>query len=159
MKRIIILGLFLLCLAPIFAQNQSDSIEIKKTFFGTVYKQNGKNLTLQKLLNITRRNTEAYKEMEIAKPNYTFGSVFGFAGGLLVGWPIGGAIAGKEMDWALFGIGAGLIVLSIPFSIAYTKHTKNAIRIYNDGLNQTGMNAVNFKLGLTPNGLGITMTF
>ena len=159
MKKIIIIGLFLLSISQIFAQNQSDSIEIKKTFFGTTFKQNGKNLMPRQLMNITQSNTEAYKEMKVARTNYGVAMVFGCAGGAFIGWPIGGAIAGKKMDWTLFGIGVGLAVVSIPFSIAYTKHTKTAVKIYNNGLKQTGMNSLDFKLGLTPDGVGITMGF
>ncbi|NVN94037.1 MAG: hypothetical protein HXX18_02010 [Bacteroidetes bacterium] len=157
MKKIIIIGLFLLSISQIFAQNQSDSIEIKKTFFGTIFRQNGKNLTPQQLINIMQPNAEAYKEMKVARTNYSFGMVFSFAGGAFMGWPLGGAIAGKKMDWTLFGIGVGLTVISIPFSIAYTNHSKNAVRNFNNGLKQTGMNTIDLKLGITPDGIGITM--
>lgn len=140
-----------------YGQNKSDSIEIKKAL-GTIFRQNGKNLTPRQLLDITQSNTEAYKEMKIAKSNYDIGSVFGFAGGFLVGWPLGTAIAGGEPNWTLAGIGAGLI-LSIPFSTAYTKHAKNAVNLYNNGLKSTGLNNVDFKIGLTYNGIGVKVIF
>ncbi len=158
MKKTIFIGLFLLNFAQIFAQNKSDSIEIKKAL-ETTFKQNGKNLTPRKLLNITQTNTEAYKEMKIAKNNYNIESVFGSVGGFMVGWVLGGAVVGGEPNWTLAGIGAGLIIVSIPFSTAYSKHAINAVRIYNNGLKLTGMNNMDFKVGLTCNGIGIKMTF
>ncbi len=141
-----------------YGQNKSDSIEIKKTL-GTVFRQNGKNLTPGQLLDITQSNVEAYKEMKIAKSNYDAGFIFGFAGGFLVGWPVGTAVAGGKPNWTLAGIGAGLIVVSIPFSSAYTKHAKNAVKIYNSGLKQTGLNNIDFKIGLTCNGIGVRVIF
>lgn len=133
MKRIVLIGLFLLHLFQSFAQNQSDSIEIKKGF-ATVFRQHGKKLTLQQLLDITKINTEAYAEMQIAMRNYTIDNILGFAGGFMIGWPIGTAIGGGKPNWALAGIGAGLAVMSVPFDIAFTKHAKNAAKIYNAGL-------------------------
>ena len=159
MKKIIIIGLFLLSISQIFAQNQSDSIEIKKTIFGTIFRQNGKNLTSQQLINIMQPNAEAYKEMKVARTNFAVGMVFACAGGACMGWPLGGVIAGKKMDWTVFGIGVGLTAMSIPFSIAYSNHTKNAVRNFNNGLKQTGMNTIDLKLGITPDGIGITMAF
>lgn len=55
-------------------------------------------------MDITRTNAEAYKEMKIARNNYNAAVAFTIAGGILLG---------------------------IPFSIAFTKHAKNAVRIYN----------------------------
>lgn len=141
-----------------YGQHASDTIEIKKSL-GTVFRQNGKNLNTRQLLNITQSNTEAYKEMKIAKSNYDIGTAFGFAGGFLVGWPLGTAIAGGEPNWTLAGIGAGLIAVSIPFTAAYTKRAKNAVHLYNNGIKSTGMNNVDLKIGLTYNGIGIKLTF
>ena len=58
-----------------------------------------------------------------------------------------------------YGIGTGLIVVSIPFSTSYTKHAKKAVGIYNNGLAQTGLRKIDFNLALTCNGIGIKMTF
>lgn len=158
MKTLLIITTVLLCYSNLFAQNQSDSIEVKKRL-GTVFIQNGRYLTPRQLLDITESNPEAYKEMKIAKTNYDVGTVFGFAGGFLVGWPVGTAIAGGKPNWTLAGIGAGLIVVSIPFSSAYTKHAKNAVNIYNNGIRQTGMKNFDLKLGLASNGIGLKITF
>lgn len=107
MKRIIILGLFLFILSQLFAQNQSDPIEVKKVFLGTRFRQNGKNLKVQQLMDITRINEEAYKEMKIARNNYNAAIAFTIAGGIFAG---------------------------IPFQIAFTKHAKSAVEIYNEGI-------------------------
>lgn len=158
MKKVILLGLFLVTILGATAQNVTDSIEVKKGF-GTVYRQNGNNLTPRQLLEITKIAPEAYEAMKVAKTNYDVGAVFGFAGGFLVGWPLGTAIAGGEPNWALAGIGAGLVGVSIPFTVAYNKHAKKAVSIYNNSLKNTTHHNVNLKVGLTAYGVGIKMTF
>lgn len=155
MKRLIIISILLVSFSQIFAQNQTDTIEVKKT----VFKQNGKILKTRQLLEITKINQEAYKEMKIAKSNYDAGNVFGFLGGFMVGYPIGTAIGGGDANWTLAGIGAGLIIIAIPFSIAYSKHAKNAVKIYNNGLLKTESRKIDFNFGFTCDGIGIRMTF
>ena len=158
MKRTIIFCIFLMSLSQLFAQNHADTIEVKNGL-GVVFKQNGKNLPPRQLLKITESNAEAFKEMKIAKSNSSAGNVFGVPGGFLVGWTLGTAIGGGKPNWAVAGIGAGLIVISLPFSTAYSKHAKNAVRIYNAGVKQTAMNKVDYSLGLTSYGIGVKMKF
>lgn len=158
MKRTVFIGIFLLSAYSVIGQISRDTIEIKKTL-GTVFRQNNKNLTPGRLLDITRSNPEAYKEMKIAKNNYDVGFAIGFAGGALIGWPIGTAIAGGDPEWILAGIGAGLIVISIPFSLAYTKHAKKAVKFYNSALKNVGLHNIDLNFGLTYNGFAVRMTF
>ena len=131
MKRYIPIGLFLLGPLYLFTQNQSDTIEVRKTFFGTTFRLNGRNLKPRELLDITKVNAEAYKEMKIAHKNFVIANIFGMPGGFLVGWPIGTAIGGGQPNWSLAAMGAGLIVIEIPFATAYVRHAKMAVRIYN----------------------------
>ncbi|MFZ0280656.1 MAG: hypothetical protein WAL29_03330 [Bacteroidales bacterium] len=56
-------------------------------------------------------------------------------------------------------IGAGLIVISIPFTSAYTKHAKNAVRIYNNGLNRPSYMDPDVRMSFTINGIGLKVTF
>ncbi|MBS4062741.1 MAG: hypothetical protein KG029_20265 [Bacteroidetes bacterium] len=158
MKRIIFIWFFIISVFGSYGQSKSDTIEIKKTL-GTVFQQQGKNLTPRQLLEITQSNAEAYKAMKTAKSNYDISSVFGFAGGFLVGWPLGTAIGGGKPNWTLAGIGAGLIAVSIPFTVAYTKHAKTAVNLHNNGLRSTGLSNAGLKLGLTSNGVGVTVKF
>ncbi len=135
MLIIIIPGLFLLGSLHVFGQNASDSIRVSQglstRFWKTGY---DKPLTMRQLLDITKTNKEAYNEMRIARSYRVVSSIFGMPGGFLLGWPLGTAAAGGEANWALAGIGAGLIVVGIPLSAASVKHARNAVRIYNAGL-------------------------
>ncbi len=142
----------------LLSQNPADSIQVKKRL-GTVFQQNGKNLTPRQLVNITQANQEAYSEMRIAKRNYDFGYIIGFSGGFLVGWPIGTSLGGGDPNWTLAAIGAGLIVVSIPFSTGYTKHAKKAVAIYNKSLKTSYLSKPELRIGLTYNGIGLKCTF
>lgn len=141
-----------------FAQSTPDTIEVKKTL-GTVFRQNGRNLTPRQLLDITQSNPEAYQKMQKARSNHQVGSVIGFAGGLLVGSTLGTIIGGGEANWTLAGIGAGLIGVSVPFSSAYTRHAKEAVKIYNAGSKKTGMRTINLRFAMTGRGMAIKMIF
>jgi hypothetical protein len=60
------------------------------------------------------------------------------AGGALVGWPIGQALAGEDKPlWVLAGAGGGLIAVSIPFSVAASNNLVNAVDAHNAGVGAT----------------------
>ena len=158
MKKIIIIAIALIACINLYSQNQSDSIQAVKKL-GTVYQQNGKTLTIAQIEAITKVNPEAANEMKIAKSNYTFSTIFGGIGGGLIGYPIGTVIGGGEPNWTLAGIGAGIALLSIPFSLGSAKHTNNAVRIYNNGLQNSSLPKMVVKLGSTQNGVGVRITF
>ncbi|AKQ45951.1 hypothetical protein TH63_10330 [Rufibacter radiotolerans] len=158
MKKVVLLCFVLLSFTQVFAQSRPDSIEVRKGF-STVYRQHGQNLTPKQLLAATQSNPEAYKQMKIAKGKADVSSVLGFAGGMLVGWPLGSAIGGGEPNWTLAGVGAGLIAVGIPFSVSYAKHTNNAISIYNQSAPQALIPSHEIKFGFTGNGVGMHLKF
>ena len=158
MKNALITLLFIFTIFNISAQNQVDTIVVKKKM-GVVFMQNGRYLKPIQLLEITKSNTNAFKEMKIAKTNFDVGTVFGAIGGALVGYPIGTYLGGGEPVWELAAIGVGFIAISIPFSVAYSSHAKNAVRIYNSDLKNTTQNIIQFKIGITNNGLALKMKF
>jgi hypothetical protein len=158
MKFIFTSAFIFLLVASNFAQ--TDSIRMTKVFGGYKYFQNNQGLTVKQLGIALEANPEASKLFQQAKPNGTAATIFGMAGGFLVGWPIGTAIAGGKPSWELAGIGAGLIVISIPFSSAFNKKTKEAVSIYNQG-NKTSTirKRTELKFNVSPNQVGVVMKF
>ena len=58
------------------------------------------------------------------------------------------------------GIGVGLIVVSIPISKSFNKKAKQAVEIYNGGLQTSSFWYKNeLKLSMTGNGIGLTLNF
>ncbi|TLX72638.1 hypothetical protein E9993_17530 [Labilibacter sediminis] len=160
MLRFKIIFVFLLTtsMSVLYAQYQTDSIQITKKL-GTVYTQNGQNLTPRQLLEITQSNPDAYKAMKLAKINYDTGLVFGFLGGGLIGFPIGSSLGGGDPNWTLAAVGAGLIAISIPLSSAYNMHAKTAVSIYNSGLNNSTKESPRLNLFSSSNSIGLRLTF
>ena len=63
------------------------------------------------------------------------------------------------MNWSLFSMGCGFVMLAIPISIAGNHKLKMAIGNYNSNLKpQTVLNQLDVKLGCTQNGIGLTLT-
>jgi hypothetical protein len=158
MKKLILSIVALLFFVTSYSQVRSDSITVAKKF-GTVFQQYGRNLTPAQLKQIVSVNPEAAAEMKKANANTFPAFAFSYAGGFMIGWPIGTALAGGKANWTLAGIGAGLVLLAIPFSTAYTSHAKNAVRIYNRGLLQTCLPVPEIRLGLLGNGIGLRIRF
>jgi hypothetical protein len=158
MRIIILILLFAISNLTSTAQTQADTIEVVKGF-STFYTRNNQLLTTRDLIEITKPNAAAYKEMRIAKSHKNFASLLELTGGFMVGLPLGSALAGGEPNWPLAAIGAGIIIVSIPFSVAYNKRATKAVKIYNEGLKSTGQNNLDFNLGFTQNGLGLQLKF
>lgn len=152
------LSLTILCIVSLqvsFAQTSGDPIEIQKNRFF----QNGQRLAMPQLLEITKPNDAAYAEMKKAQTNSVVGAVFGGVGGFLIGFPLGTAIGGGDPNWAMAGIGAVVVAIGIPFSVSGTKHAKEGVSIYNEGLKSTSFMRPEIEFGLTNNGLGLALRF
>ena len=110
---------------------QRDSIIATKAFGGYRFEQKGEVLNGRTLLHRMEADEEAYVLMKRAKSNSDIASVFGFAGGFMVGWPLGTAIAGGDPNWLLAGVGAGFLAIAIPLSIHASKGMAEAVEIFN----------------------------
>lgn len=161
MKRIAIIVTFLtVSLTFTYGQTVSDSISMKKAFGGYQFYQGEKRLNMNQLVNAMKPNEQAYNHIKSAQSTYTFASIIGFAGGFMVGWPIGTAIGGGKPDWTMAGIGAGLIVVSIPISQKFNKQAKQAVDTYNGGLQTNSFwNKNELRFFMTGNGVGLTLRF
>jgi len=161
MKRIaIIISLLTFTFSFAFGQTSPDSVFMKKAFGGYQFYQADKRLNMNQLVKAVKSNEQAYSQIKSAQSTYTFASVIGFAGGFMVGWPIGAAIGGGEPNWAMAGIGAGLIVASVPLSKKFNKQAKQAVDTFNGGLSASSFwDKRELKLSMTGNGIGLTLRF
>lgn len=160
MKKTLLICTLLIACTSIFGQTKSDSIVMKKVFGGYQFYQNEKILNMAQLATVFQANEQAYREFKSAKSSYTLATVIGCVGGFMVGWPIGAALGGGEANWTMAGIGAGLIVVTIPIINKFNKQAKTAVETYNGG-QKTGSLLENTELrfGFTGNGIGLAMTF
>jgi hypothetical protein len=114
---------------------------------------------MNELVNLMEPDSEAYDLMKSARSNY-IGSLFlSLPGGALIGLPIGTAIAGDDPEWGLAAVGAGLVVLAIPFARKSNKKAQKAVGLYNSSLSHAHSHrrpTIAFISTRTGVGLGIT---
>ncbi len=161
MKKVaIILALLAVNMSFVFGQTASDSISMKKVFGGYQFYQGEQRLNMSRLVNTMKPNDQAYQQIKSAKSSYVLANIIGGVGGFMVGWPIGTALGGGEPNWTMAGIGAGLIVVSIPITQSFNKKAKQAVETYNVGFQASSFWDKNeLKLSLTGNGIGLTLNF
>ncbi len=109
----------------------AQEIKMYKTFGGVRYEMDTLVLSPKQVLEVLKSNPVAFEEFKRAKVNYNIAGVLGFTGGMLIGFPIGTAIAGGDPEWGLAAGGVGLLLASIPFNRAYKGRAFGAIELYN----------------------------
>lgn len=161
MKRIaIILFLLTVSLTFTFGQTVQDSITIKKVFGGYMFYKGERRLTMNQLVGTMKTNEVAYKQIKSAQSNNLLATIIGGAGGFMVGYTVGTALGGGDPNWAVAGVGAGLIVVSIPISQNFNKKAKQAVDTYNAGLQPIAFRyKKELKFSVTGHGVGLTLRF
>ncbi len=153
--------LILILSLSIFATLHSNAqqIEMQKAFGGYIYSKDGKRLTMKSLMATMQDNKEAYQLMKSAKSKNTLAMILGGFGGFGVGYSLGSSLRGGKVNWALLGVGAGALGVGIPISISANKKTKQAVALYNKGLEKTSYFKPKYKIIANQKGVGLVMRF
>lgn len=159
LRLLLVLNLILSC-SILFGQQSNDSIIAKKVFGGYTFSQNGEAMTMGDLKDAMQSNTDAYRKIKSARAYNYLSYALSFSGGFLAGYALGAGLGGGEVNWELAGLGAGLIVASVPISNSANRKAKEAVDIYNSGLSKTSFrDGYQLKVALNGNGLGLTLSF
>lgn len=160
MKKCLLSALLCVFAFVSFSQ-QTDTIVIKKSFGGLSFVKEGTTYQMGDLKNLVETNSEAFEYADNADFLNGYGMVFGLIGGLLIGAPLGTAVAGGEPMWVLAAAGVGTISVGLVFDIFAKKNARKAVEIYNNGLKAPASTSFNPELGigLTGNGVGLTLRF
>lgn len=139
----------------------AQKIETQKVFGGYKFTQSGKPMTMRNLVETMEVNTQAFELIKKAQSSNTLVSILSFTGGGLIGWPLGTAVGGGDANWALAGIGAGLVAIAIPISSGVNKNAKQAVELYNASLNQTSYfkPKTEFEVIANSDGIGLSLKF
>ncbi|MEM6643851.1 MAG: hypothetical protein AAF616_12800 [Bacteroidota bacterium] len=105
----------------------SQELRIEKNRFYS----DDKIVGLADYVALMKPNLEAFELAKQAKSSYNTATVLGFVGGFMIGWPLGSALGGGDPNWALAGIGAGIVVIAIPIQASGAKKMKKATDLYN----------------------------
>lgn len=121
-----------LCILFLLAfTSQAQDITLYKTFGGVRFERDSLIISARQVQYILTDNTEALDIFKKARTNSGVASILGFAGGVLIGFPLGTALVGGEPEWGLALSGAALLVVSIPFNKAFQRHAQTAVDTYN----------------------------
>lgn len=158
MKKLTVLLVLVLTGFVSYSQNDSDSIEIRQRL-GKVYLQHGKTLPVSKLHSVLLTNEGTASEVKKAKANIAPMYLFSITGGFMIGWELGTALGGGDVQWWIAGAGLGLVLCAIPFQSGYNKHIRQAVTIYNSDLGKIGIQKKLMEIGLSKHGIGIEIRF
>ena len=157
MKKLLSILVFTIVTSSVVS---AQKIEMRKVFGGLVFEQQGKTLLLKDMESIMKENKKAVALIQSAKTNQTWSLVLGTTGGALVGFPIGTAIGGGEPEWSIAGVGAALIIATIPIVKGFNRKTKKAVDLYNNGVSSTSYQfQPSFNLKISGTNVGISMNF
>lgn len=134
LKKLVVFIFVLQCFVlKLFAQ---DTLRLEtNAWIGSKFYIDYERIKINEVENLMIQYPEANKTFTKARASNTFGTILSMAGGFLIGWPIGGALAGGEPNWVLLAPGFGLIGASIPLSINGNKKLKKSVVQYNENLN------------------------
>jgi hypothetical protein len=117
-------------------QEQPREIEFSKGLF-TSYKYNDGEETrklklgeLEKII-VSINDEEATRHFKKSKSLQKASFPFAAVGGFLMGWPIGGAISGKDFDMRIFGAGCGIATVGLALEFFAHKERAKSVERYN----------------------------
>ncbi len=128
-----------------------------KTFGGVRFERDTVILSFRQVSEILAVDPQAAADFKLARTNYNAAGVLGFAGGFLLAFPIGTAIAGGDPEWGLAAGGAVLILASLPLNRAFKTRAGAALDRYNSGQPKARLRRPEF--GLTGTGFSLRYRF
>jgi len=149
----------------LFAQSTANQepkkiIQITKTGNVYSYMLNDEVLTLNKMAELIQYNSTATDYMKKAKGSSGFANILGYAGGFLIGYPLGTALGGGDANWTLVAVGCGLVAIAIPIVISANKNLLKAAETYNMGVTSTShIEKYDIRLGLNQTDLVLAIRF
>jgi hypothetical protein len=170
MKKVILFSMLCVFSAMSVLAQSNEQLVLKKKH----YYQNDKKLNSKDIKSILLSDPESAVEYQIAKKNSTIAAVPMLAGTALC---LYGSFASlkssidqtnalnngeyyEEKSYvAPVLLGAGLVLVGIPFVLSSNKHLKKSITIYNKNQTTGFHNIQKLEFGLTQNGIGVTYHF
>ena len=161
MKKLLLLfALLFIGLSSINAQSSNEPIVIEKGFLAHKYYHGDKIVKRMSDMKAIVANDEwALKEVQKASVTNVFSIALASVGGFAIGWELANWAFDRFNPYVFAG-GVGVAAIGIGLSVLADKQLKNGATIYNENLgkNSNG-DSVQLDFGLTPGGVGLTLSF
>lgn len=139
---------------------EADTIRYKKIRGGYAYDFQRKDLTMATFSTVVRNCPEAYRLYQQVKSNIGLVSVLSYAGGFLIGYPLGTMLGGGKPVWAMAAVGCGFLAIALPVAIHSDKVLLKAAMIYNNSVMRPAVkNEMSLTGGFTSQGVGLVLRF
>lgn len=110
-------------------------IEVRSAALGGDYEQGGQPLDSGDMIDQLGERPASRAKIERARALSMVATVAASLGGAAIGWPAGVALVGRDdPPWVLAGVGAGALILSIPFTIWAWSEVSRAVEAHNESL-------------------------
>ena len=163
MKKITtIVSLMVLFVVSGYSQSTiGDTLHIQKNRF---FYQNQPLKSRAQLNEILQTNQDAYSHYKKAKSKMIIALPLSYAGGFCLGYGLTSAmLSGESSSLVIAGVGVGLLAVAFPLAFSADKHTKQAMKIFNNSKRGTPTsyrtNDVNLLFGVAPNGMKLKIVF
>ncbi|HEY8934615.1 MAG TPA: hypothetical protein VIM65_05315 [Cyclobacteriaceae bacterium] len=110
----------------------SQQINMVRTFGGAWFERDSIALSQRQVMEIMYMNSDAYREFRTAKHYYTAAGITGFTGGVLLCLPLINTIGGGTPQWGIAAGGFGLLLGTIPLTLAFKNRAQHAVDVYNE---------------------------
>jgi hypothetical protein len=104
------------------------TLQDEKKFFVWHLYEKEERINISKVQDLLQRNPEALSKFKSGKSNNIISTVIGGVRGFMPAYTLGQTAAGVKANWTVGGIGAGLVVVSIPLNISANQKVKNPLR-------------------------------
>ncbi len=158
-RAIVFIGIFISLSQSLWAQPSSDTIVIKRTWLGTYYEYDGRNIGYHKIHKLLATEPDALKILRRAQTARYLGlSLYavGFACVLSSDFSFH-----HPYENGLFIAGTGFVVASIPFTVSFTHQLRRAVRAYNGSVQGVGYMKppMEVHLSFSGNAAGVVINF
>lgn len=147
----------LMCLLVVISIQGATAQELTmyKTFGGVRFEYDSTIVSPRQVSEILSIDPVAEDDFKKARMNSGVAGVLGFAGGFLLAFPLGTAVAGGVPEWGLAAGGAVLLLASLPFNRTFKIRAGTALDHYNKGRSTSRLSTPEVNV----TGLGLRVTW
>jgi len=148
-------SLFFFILLATTAVGQHKPLTMVKGFGAVRFEYDTLTVSARQVSQLLRLEPDAYEAFRRARSNQTVAGIVGAAGGVVLGFAAINSLLTSQMDWRAASVGAGLVLLSVPFERRFRQRATRALDLYNR--NASARLVPVWQIG--SHGVGVTIRF